>query len=204
MIVIIDYAMGNVGSVLNMFKKIGTQVKVSSELEDIENAEKLVLPGVGAFDIGMQNIVNMNLVSVLNKKILVDKVLILGICLGMQLMTSKSEEGKMPGLGWFDAETIKFDFKNKTKQIKIPHMNWNSIKIKRNSGLLEGIGVENRFYFTHSYHVVCNSDQVVLATTLYGYDFVSVLNKDNIFGVQFHPEKSHKFGVKILENFAKL
>lgn len=204
MVVIIDYGIGNVGSALNMLKKIGIQTKVSSELVDIENADKLVLSGVGTFDSGMRNLISMNLLPILNKKILVDRIPILGICLGMQLMTTKSEEGKMPGLGWLDAETVRFKFNNIAKNIKVPHMGWNFITVKRNNRLLDGIGKDHRFYFIHSYHTICNRDLDVTATTSYGYDFVSAVNRDNIFGVQFHPEKSHKFGMKILKNFSEL
>jgi glutamine amidotransferase len=204
MIVIVDYDMGNVGSVFNMFKKIGIQSKVSSNLIDIDNASKLVLPGVGAFDSGMQNLSQKNLISILNKKVLIDKIPILGICLGMQLMTSKSEEGSAPGLGWFDAQTVQFKFDSRAGNIKIPHMGWNFITIKKDSMLLEGMGKDYRFYFVHSYHTVCNREEDILATTSYGYDFVSAINKDNIYGVQFHPEKSHKFGMKLFKNFAGL
>ncbi|MCH8741623.1 imidazole glycerol phosphate synthase subunit HisH [Patescibacteria group bacterium] len=202
MIVIIDYKMGNTGSILNMLKKIGETAVISSDIKDINNADKLILPGVGSFDTGMNNINNSGLLDILNKKVLKEKTPILGICLGMQLFANKSEEGIKRGLGWIGGNVVKFKFKD--NNLKIPHMGWNEIKIKKNDVLFKNIAEEPRFYFVHSYYFFCNDNNDVLATTNYGYDFASVVRKDNIRGVQFHPEKSHKYGMNLLKNFAQL
>jgi len=204
MIVIIDYGIGNGGSILNMLDKIGAKAKMSSGLYDIEGADKLILSGVGAFDSCVRKLSDMNLIPLLNRKVLEDKAPILGVCLGMQVMTKRSEEGNLPGIGWFEARTVKFKFDDPGENMRIPHIGWNTIQIKRNNVLFEGLDHNCRFYFMHSYHVVCDRQDDVLAETFYGREFNSVINKDNIFGVQFHPEKSHKFGMKILRNFANL
>lgn len=203
MIVIIDYGIGNLASVLNMFKKIDAKdVIVSNDKEVIAKATKLVLPGVGAFDSGMSNLESSGLIPLLNKKVLEDKVPILGICLGMQLLTKKSEEGIKPGLGWIDAETIKFNFDPELK-LKVPHMGWNYIKVNKKNPLIDS-ETKSRFYFVHSYYVKCFDQSQSLATSNFGIDFTCMVNKNNIYGAQFHPEKSLKFGMKLLENFSKL
>ena len=200
--VIVNYDMGNVGSIFNMIRRLGYDVTVSSNLNEIAGASKLILPGVGAFDVGAQKFQDMNLLPLLNKLVINGKVPCLGICLGMQLMTKSSEEGRLKGLGWFDANTVKFKFFD--QKMKIPHMGWNFLRKKKESTLLQGIDQNFRFYFVHSFYVVCNQKQDVLTTTNYGDDFVSSIQKDNIFGVQFHPEKSHQFGMTILKNFLSL
>lgn len=203
MIVIIDYGLGNLASVLNMFKKIGVKnVTVSSDKEIIANASKLLLPGVGSFDAGMSNLEKSNLIPLLNHKVLEEKVPILGICLGMQLLTKKSEEGEKNGLGWIDAETIKFKFDDAQK-LKIPHMGWNYITVQKQNPLID-LTSKNRFYFVHSYYVKCEDEQQSIAKSNFGTDFTCMVNKENIYGAQFHPEKSLKFGMKLLENFSKL
>jgi glutamine amidotransferase len=203
MIVIVDYGIGNLASVLNMFKKIGVkEVFISANKDVIFKASKILLPGVGAFDGGMGNLEKSELIPLLNQKALNEKVPVLGICLGMQLMSKKSEEGLKPGLGWIDAQTVKFNPDPELK-LKVPHMGWNYIKINRSNPLIDA-GSKNRFYFVHSYHVKCFDENQSLATSNFGTDFTCMVNKDNIFGAQFHPEKSLKFGMKLLENFAKL
>lgn len=204
MIIIIDYGMGNLGSILNMLKKIGTPAKVSSDLQEIDSANKLILPGVGAFDTAMKRLAELEMIDLLNDKVLVRKTPTLGVCLGMQLLTKGSEEGTLPGLGWIDAETIRFRFDPKQTNLKIPHMGWNTVRICREGTLFQGLDGEARFYFVHSYHVVCHQTGDILATTDHGYDCVSALQRGNIMGAQFHPEKSHKFGMKLLKNFAEL
>lgn len=204
MIVIIDYGMGNVGSILNMLKKIGAQAKVSADVQDIDRADKLILPGVGAFDTGMQHLADRGLLGVLDDKVLNHQIPVLGICLGMQLLTKCSEEGALPGLGWIDGETIRFRFDPKQTNLKIPHMGWNTVTIRKEAALVKDLDHHTtRFYFVHSYHVVCTHRQDVLTTTDYGYEFVSAVQRENIMGVQFHPEKSHKFGMKLWRNFAE-
>lgn len=203
MIVLVNYRVGNFGSILNMLKKMGIEATISSNISDIEKADKLILTGVGAFDNGMKNLNESGLVPVLHEKVIEDKVPILGICLGMQLFTKTSEEGTLPGLGWIDAQTVKFKYSENYKNLKIPHMGWNTISIKKQISLFNDMCQEPRFYFVHSYHVVCNDEGDRLTTTMHGYEFVSAIQKENIIGVQFHPEKSHKFGMKLLKNFVE-
>ena len=201
MIVVIDYNMGNTGSIVNMIKKAGGEAVISSEPEQIENAEKLILPGVGAFDAGMQNLAKLGFINILRKKVTEQKTPILGICLGLQLVTERSEEGILPGLGLVDASTVRFRFVSNS--LRIPHMGWNSLVVRKESPLFYDMYPDSVFYFVHSYHVVCNNAEDILSTTNYGYDFVSSLQSGNIFGTQFHPEKSHKYGLKLMKNFVE-
>ena len=203
MIVIVDCGMGNLSSIQNMFKKAGAEAVISSEIKDIERADHLVLPGVGSFDAGISQLRQRGLVEILSKKVLEKKTPILGICLGMQLMTQRSEEGKDPGLGWIDGETVRFRIDGQDG-LKVPHMGWNTVRGIPKAPLLAGYQKEPRFYFVHSYHVVCRSKRDILAETYHGYDFVSAFAKENIYGVQFHPEKSHKFGLQLFKNFLAL
>ena len=203
MIVIVDHGLGNIGSILNMLEKIGAEAITSSNIQDIKEAKKIILPGVGAFDNAMKNLKNLGIIPILNKKVIEDKIPLLGICLGMQLLTKRSEEGSLEGLGWIDAETVRFEFGN-NKSLKIPHMGWNTIDIKKECCLFKEMYEEPKFYFVHSYYVKCNNSENIFTTTNYGIEFCSSFIKDNIFGVQFHPEKSHNFGLKVLKNFAGL
>jgi imidazole glycerol-phosphate synthase subunit HisH len=202
-VTIIDYGMGNLGSIQNMFKRIGVESEITGEHEKIAAAEKILLPGVGAFDAAMERINASGLLQLLNRKALQEKVPTLGICLGMQLLTNSSEEGKLPGLGWVPAKTVKFAFESGSK-LKVPHMGWNLVHPRRPSPLIADLPEETRFYFVHSYYVQVENDEYVLTTTTHGVEFHSIIQKDNIFGAQFHPEKSHRFGMKLLENFARL
>jgi glutamine amidotransferase len=204
MIAIVDYGMGNLGSIANMLKRIGTEAIVTSETSQIRKASRLILPGVGAFDNGMKNLTDRRLISIIREQATEKKIPLLGICLGMQLLTRRSDEGTMEGLGLIDAETKKFQFNSMAANLKIPHMGWNTLSIKRNHLLFEGIEDSPRFYFVHSYYVVCSKQEEVLATTDYGFEFASVIYRGNIYGVQFHPEKSHRYGMKLLSNFDKL
>jgi len=203
MITIIDIGMGNLGSIANMLEKIKVKAVISSDENDIFKAEKLILPGVGSFDNAMKNLNDMHLISILNLRVNEDKIPILGICLGIQLFTKRSEEGVLPGLGWIDATTVKFNFSGENAQLKVPHMGWNTVNPKHDNSLFYGLRNESRFYFVHSYHIICNNTQDILSTTHYGYDFVSSIQSGNIYGTQFHPEKSHKFGMKVLQNFVE-
>lgn len=204
MIVIIDYGAGNIGSIINMIKRIGYQALQSSDPEVIKNAEKLILPGVGAFDLGMSKLKESGLIDLLNDLVLNQKKPILGICLGVQLMTKGSEEGNIAGLGWFNAFTKKFDFGENPKNFKIPHMGWNTTFVKKNSCLFEDNDESLRYYHVHSYHLVAENQNDVLTSAKYGYEFVTGLQSENIYGVQYHPEKSHKYGMKLLKNFIEL
>lgn len=192
--------MGNLGSIKNMFKKIGVESEITSNLEKIKKATKLVLPGVGSFDNGMKNIKQLNLLPTLNYLALEKKIPILGICLGMQLMTNGSEEGKLAGLSWINANTKKFIFNN--NKMKVPHMGWNNVKIINKNNITKNLNNNSRFYFVHSYFVECNNKNDILMTTNYNFNFVSAFKKNNILGVQFHPEKSHKFGMVFLKSFS--
>jgi imidazole glycerol-phosphate synthase subunit HisH len=202
MITIVDYGMGNLGSIQNMFKRIGVTSEITSDEEKIMAAKKILLPGVGAFDAAMERINHSGLDKILHQKAKEEKVPVLGICLGMQLLTKSSEEGSLPGLGWIDAHTIKFNLPDTS--LKIPHMGWNLVDIVRESPLIIDLPEDPRFYFVHSYFVQCNNPEDVLCTTNYGGYFHSIVQHNNIYGAQFHPEKSHKFGMKLLQNFSQI
>ena len=203
MITIIDYGMGNLGSISNMFKRIGVESEITGDKEKIASAKKILLPGVGAFDAAMQRINEGGYRELLDRKALVEKIPVFGICLGMQLLTNSSEEGELPGLGWIPAKTTRFRF-DKESKLKVPHMGWNLVYEKHASPLIANLPPEPRFYFVHSYYVTAEDERHVLTTTKHGVEFNSIIQKENIFGAQFHPEKSHKFGMKLLENFARL
>ena len=203
MVTIIDYGLGNLGSIKNMLKKVGSDSEITNDLDIISNATKLILPGVGSFDNGMSNLEELGMISVLNRKVLIEKTPIMGICLGMQLFTNKSEEGVEPGLGWVYAETIKFNTDNASKKFTIPHMGWEYMEKCKDSKLLHEMYNESKYYFVHSYYVTCKDSKDILLKTNYIDDFVSAFEKDNIIGVQFHPEKSHKFGMKLFKNFVE-
>ncbi|MBF0522989.1 MAG: imidazole glycerol phosphate synthase subunit HisH [Candidatus Omnitrophica bacterium] len=202
MIAIIDYHMGNLWSIAYRFKKIGHEVCITSQAAEIAQAQKIILPGVGSFAQGMANLKDLKLIEVLEKRVLKDKIPVLGICLGMQLLTQKSEEGFADGLGWIPAETIRLNFPAEEK-LRVPHVGWNTVKLAKPSALFHGMNDGGRFYFTHSYKVVCQESADILAQTFYGGEFVSAVEKDNIYGVLFHPEISHQEGIQLLKNFAE-
>ena len=202
MITIVDYGMGNLGSMRNMFKRIGANVTVESDPSALVHAEKLVLPGVGSFDAAMGRInESSGLRDLLEHKANVEKIPILGVCLGMQLLTNSSEEGELAGLGWIDAKTIRFPEQD---GLKVPHMGWNVASPARKSPLTVEVSEEPRYYFVHSFCVHVENAEHSIMRTDYGGVFDSAIARDNIYGVQFHPEKSHRFGMHILKNFAKL
>jgi imidazole glycerol-phosphate synthase subunit HisH len=203
MIVIVDYGVGNLASIVNMLKKVGVKATASSDPEVIGQAEKLILPGIGAFDAGMEKLNERGLVPLLGQLVLEKKVPVLGLCLGLQLMTKGSEEGKLAGLGWFDAETVRYKFGPEQADLKVPHMGWNTIEIRRPHPLLTELEPDSRFYFVHSFYVRCYNAEAVLAETDYGGYFHSVVGEGNIMGAQFHPEKSHKYGMRLLKNYAE-
>lgn len=202
MIAIINYGLGNLSSILNMHKRLGIDAVISNNFDELQNADKLILPGVGHFDKGMQNLNNSGLTDLLNQLVQKGKP-ILGICLGAQLMTRRSEEGSEKGLGWVSADTVRFNFNGNTS-LKVPHMGWADLQIARNSPLWQQLPAEPRFYFVHTYHFRFDTNDAMTATALYGYEFACAFQQNNVYGVQFHPEKSHKFGMKVLENFAAL
>lgn len=204
MIVIIDYEMGNVGSIFNMISRIGRTAEISGSNSAIKEATGLILPGVGSFDQGIQNLQRLGIWGSLSEKVLSQKCPILGICLGMQLLTESSEEGSLRGLGWIEGCTKRFNFKENSDKLKIPHMGWNIVNPTGEDSLFSNFSELPRFYFVHSYHVCCSNKQDILGMSQYGYEFVSAVRKNNIFGVQFHPEKSHKFGLKLISNFLEI
>jgi glutamine amidotransferase len=186
-----------------MVRRSGGECETVNSPDAIINLKKIILPGVGAFDHGMQGLKQGGWIEFLNEAVLEKKIPVLGICLGMQLMCQKSEEGILPGLGWIDAEVKKFNLDAKLN-LKIPHMGWNTINIlDKPTGILENTEEEQRFYFVHSFFVECHQSEDIHATSFYGKDFVAAFSRNNINGVQFHPEKSHRFGIALFKNFIK-
>lgn len=200
-ITIIDYGMGNIGSLINMFRRIGVDTVVTAKPEDISTARKIILPGVGAFDAAITRIEGLGLSDVLRKKALEDNVPFLGICLGMQLLVDGSEEGVAKGLGLIPGRAIRF---KKDATLKVPHMGWNSVEITKETPLTKGLDPSSRFYFVHSYFVEAECPNHVMMRCTYGRTFDAGLCRNNIFGAQFHPEKSHKFGMSLLKKFAEI
>jgi imidazole glycerol-phosphate synthase subunit HisH len=199
--VIVDYGMGNLRSIQHKLKSIEIESWITSDVLEIEKADVIIFPGVGHFARGMQNLNGYGLIPVLTRKVIEEKTPIMGICLGMQLFTQRSEEGNVEGLGWIDAITRKFNFDGAQEMLRLPHIAWNTLSPARESPLLDHLRPDQRFYFIHSYHVCCNNPNDVLTTTRYGYEFVSSVRHANIFGVQFHPEKSHLDGMQLIRNF---
>jgi glutamine amidotransferase len=200
MIVIVDYGVGNVGSIANMLRKVGAPVQIGRTSDDLRLAKKLILPGVGAFDNGISNLRARGFVPILNELVLERDVPILGICLGMHLFAKRSEEGREEGLGWINAEAVRFSLGADPGRLKVPHMGWNSVSVHAEDAH-SLVPQPSRFYFVHAYHLTCRDDADVAGLTTYGYDFVSVVRKRNIHGVQFHPEKSLRFGMELLGRF---
>lgn len=202
-IVIVDYGMGNLNSVKRILSRLKIDVSISAHPEDIVAADKIILPGVGHFSQAMTNLHTLKLLDPLNKAVLVEKKPILGICLGMQLMAKKSEEGNVSGLGWIDADVVRFNIHDKLKY-KIPHIGWNQISMAKPSALMTDINPDAEFYFVHSYHFQNRNPEDILNTTEYEYSFTSAIERGNIFGVQYHPEKSHDAGEQLFKNFCNL
>ena len=200
MIVVVDYGVCNISSDLNMLKKIGAEAKVSKSVGDIVSADKFLLPGVGAFDAGMEKLTATGLITILEEQLMSHKKPVLGICLGAQMLGRSSEEGSAPGLGWIDMEVKRFEPKPLRK---IPHMGWNFVSKCKDHPMLEELDELSRFYFVHSYYMQPQNKEDILLTTNYEEVFVSAVARENIIGVQFHPEKSHKYGMQLLHNFAK-
>ena len=201
MITIVDYGVGNLGSILNMFKRIGAAAEIASTVAGVERASKILLPGVGAFDAAMQCINQSGLRDVLQDKAKRERVPTLGVCLGMQLLTQGSEEGQLPGLGWIPASTKRFQGLG---GLKVPHIGWNTVKEVNGHPLTAGLPVDARFYFVHSYCVEVDDQRHAVMKTSYGIEFDAIVAHENIMGAQFHPEKSHRFGMHLLANFASL
>lgn len=203
-ITIVDYGLGNLGSVFNMLRYLGARAKISADPRDIAAADKLILGGVGAFDAAVERLRARSLVDALSEAVLRRTVPILGICLGMQLLTERSAEGHLPGLGWVPGETVGILGPESPRGLRVPHMGWNEVQIARPCPLTDGLPPESRFYFVHSYRVVCRDASDIVATTEYGGPCCAVIQRGHVFGTQFHPEKSHRFGMTVLRNFAAL
>jgi glutamine amidotransferase len=203
MIAILDYGVGNLGSIRNMLKKMGHPSVITSDPREIEAADKLILPGVGHFSHCMSRFVGSEFYTMATDKVLVRRTPILCICVGCQMLMEHSEEGDAPGLGWIKGDVVRFDPAKAAQPIKIPHMGWTDVCPRPGNPLF--LGIENpRFYFVHSYHLRCQEKDAVAGESVYGYPFAAAVQKGNIFGVQFHPEKSHRFGMRLLENFSSL
>ena len=202
MVLIIDYGVGNVGSIRKVLRKGGADVEVAGTAEALARADRIILPGVGAFDDAMQRLHATGLVSLLQQRVLEDRIPVLGICLGMQMLTRGSHEGERPGFGWLEAESRRFDFPADTGP-RVPHIGWSGVKA-RDDMLFGGVSAEDRFYFLHSFYVHCDEEADIAATSHYGGRFTCAVRKGNIFGVQFHPEKSQSAGLRLLTNFARI
>lgn len=201
MIAIIDYGMGNLGSIVNMFKKIGVQAEITNDISKINDADKILLPGVGSFDRAMEKIFALELEGLIRKQALEYKKPTLGICLGMQLLTRGSEEGRLSGLNLIPADTIRFP---NISGMRIPHMGWNYVIKSNNSQLIQNLPIESKFYFVHSYYVKVDDEKNSILKCDYGINFDAAIQKDNVYGAQFHPEKSHKYGMQLLKNFSEI
>lgn len=204
MITIIDYGLGNIKAFQNVYERLNITVKVARNAADLKDAQKIILPGVGAFDYAMLQLNASGLRDTLEEKVLGEKIPVIGICVGMQMLAKSSDEGKLPGLGWIDGQVKLFDAKVIPHKTQLPHMGWNTISPQKKHPLLNGFDVNSRFYFLHSYYFVCYKQDEIIATTEYGIQFASGISRENIFGIQFHPEKSHSNGIQLLKNFALL
>ena len=205
MITIIDYGLGNALAFVNMYRRLNIPVSVANTAEDLASSDKLILPGVGSFDHAMQKLNQSGMRQALEKLVLQQGVPILGICVGMQMLAKSSDEGKLPGLGWIDGTVKKFDsLKIMRGNTYLPHMGWNDVKPVVEASLFKGIEQDGRFYFLHSYYFECQKQSDILAMTDYGVQFSSAVGHDHVYGVQFHPEKSHHFGSQLLKNFGEL
>lgn len=198
-IVIVGYGIGNLGAIPNMLQRLGANARITSDPAILRAADRLILPGVGAFDAAMRTLADLDLVDVLNDRVQAG-VPVLGLCLGMEIMADSSEEGRLPGLGWIPGRVVRFDFPP-DQQRQVPHMGWNYVTPVTDLPLLRNLGEKPRFYFAHSYHFATQAPIDIAATTSYGHPFASVVHRDNVTGIQFHPEKSHRFGLRLFENF---
>jgi len=204
MITLIDYGVGNIFAFQNVYKRLDIPTKIAKSTEDLMDAQKLILPGVGSFDYAMIRLNNSGMREKLDELVLKKKIPVIGICVGMQMMGNRSDEGSEEGLKWIDGDILKFDEKLIQHRTKLPHMGWNDVTPVRNHPLFTGLEKEAIFYFLHSFYFKCNNSSDSIAVSDYGVSFSSAVNKDNIYGIQFHPEKSHQYGEKLLHNFAML
>lgn len=203
MIGLVDYGLGNIQAFANVYRRMGIDVFTASSPIDLRHASKLILPGVGSFDWAMSCLQESGLRDALDEEVLKSKKPILGVCVGMQIMAKSSEEGVAAGLGWLDANVVKFDNSSFNDKLQLPHMGWNNVKPAASDTLFRGLDAP-QYYFLHSYFMVPERSEQTLATSYYGIEFASAVREDNVFGAQFHPEKSHEWGGKLLKNFARL
>ncbi len=203
MIGIIDYGVGNIKAFCNIYEQLNIPFKIVKKLDDFSNVSKLILPGVGSFDHAMTSLQNSGMKEKLDELVLEEKLPVIGICVGMQMLANSSEEGVLKGLGWIDAVVKKFD-KTKIKNGPLPHMGWNTLNIKKNNKIFQNLEEEPRYYFLHSYYFECKNFEDVIATANYGEEFDCLINYENIYGIQCHPEKSHQNGIQLLKNFGEL
>jgi len=204
MITIIDYGLGNIRAFVNVYDRLNIKTKIARTADDLKFSSKIILPGVGAFDYAMSQLNASGMRDELENQVLNHKVPIVGICVGMQILAKSSEEGILPGLGWIDGEVKLFDSGLIPYKTRLPHMGWNTMTPVKNNPLLDGFNSNSRFYFLHSYYFSCNNSNDLISTTEYGIEYASAVNSSNIYGIQFHPEKSHSNGVQLLRNFAML
>ena len=204
MITIINYGLGNIRAFVNVYHQLNIPINIATQCDDLKTATKVILPGVGAFDYAMQRLEISGMRQTLDEIVLHRHVPVLGICVGMQMLACSSEEGSLPGLGWIDGEVKRFNFSSLNQSMCVPHMGWNNIKPVKINGLLQGLDLEARLYFLHSYYFQSHRNEDIIAVTDYGGEFACAVNSGNVFGVQFHPEKSHQWGIRLLENFAKV
>jgi glutamine amidotransferase len=204
MIAIVDYGLGNIAAFASVYSRANIKVSVARSAGDLEGASKLILPGVGHFDHAMRLLQQSGMRDTLDQMVLRDKVPVIGVCVGMQMLARSSEEGELPGLGWIDADVRAFKSSPAASRLAVPHMGWNDVRPLSPSRLFEDLQDSARFYFLHSYYIRCDRQEDVLATCDYGADFTCAVQSSNIYGVQFHPEKSHSFGNRLLRNFAGL
>lgn len=204
MITIVNYGLGNIRALVNIYNQLNIPINIAAQCDDLKAASKIILPGVGAFDYAMQRLEISGMRQILDEIVLHRHVPVLGICVGMQMLACSSEEGSLPGLGWMDGEVKKFNSSNLCHSMCVPHMGWNNIKPVKTNCLLKGLDRDARFYFLHSYYFKSNRIEDIIAVTDYNGEFACAVNSESVFGVQFHPEKSHKWGIRLLENFAKI
>lgn len=204
MIAIVDYGLGNVHAFANIYQRLNIPITMVTTANDLNAADRIILPGVGAFDWAMTRLNDSGMRDALEHSVMTEKKPVLGICVGMQMMAKKSDEGKLAGLGWIDAEVKRFDISTPANTTHLPHMGWNDVHARENAELFSGMGSDARFYFLHSYYFSPRNQDEVLAETDYHGNFASSVRMDNVYGAQFHPEKSHQWGIRLLKNFAEL
>ena len=204
MITIVDYGVGNVRAFLNVYRRLNIEVKAATKAEELRNTSKVILPGVGSFDRAMERLAQSGMREALDDLALRQRVPILGVCVGMQMLGRASDEGKLPGLSWIDGRVKALESLMPVERLPVPHMGWNDVRPVARNKLLDRLDSGARFYFLHSYYFQCDREEDTIAVSNYGVDFASAANAANVFGVQFHPEKSHQFGARLLQNFAEM